>query len=165
MRVCRSSVQSDCARDGGVTRPPSSGPTGSGDVFRTDRPRGCRRRVQPGTQALLAWLRANHRGHGRTPRTCPRLRRTRLKLRHEGRTVEWRVRSARQGDAVVNAFAADGWSLARRMGIQEVAFNGRIWTASRASLGMRPFRPGAYRHRVIIGLNWAGARMRTSLWR
>jgi hypothetical protein len=171
MRVCRSSVQSDCARDGGASGPapsppPSdSGPSGTGDAFRTDPPRSCRSRVQPGTIALRAWLRANHRGTGRTPRSCPRLRRTRLKLRHEGRTVEWRVRSTADGDAVVRAFSENDWSLARRMGLQEVAFNGQIWTASRASQGMRPFRAGAYRTTVVIGLNWAGARMQTSFWR
>jgi hypothetical protein len=164
MRVCSITVQSDCARDGGVSLP-GSGPTGSGDAFRSDRPRGCRRRVQPGTLALLAWLRANHRGRGKAPRSCPRLRSTRLKLRHEGRTVEWRVSRIRDGEAVVNALAADSWSLARRMGLQEVVFNGAIWTARRASLGLRSYRPGTYRNRVILGLNWAGSRMQTSFWR
>lgn len=169
MRVCRSSIQSDCARDGGSSAPPSppppgSGSTGSSDGLRSDPARRCRSRVQPGTQALLAWLRANRSGRGKTPRSCPRRRRARLKLRHEGRTVEWRVRSTADGDAVVKAFTADDFALARRMGLQEIVFNGQIWTSARASLGLRPFRPGKYRNRVVIGLNWAGARMQTSFW-
>jgi hypothetical protein len=170
MRVCRSNVQSDCARDGGASGPPPSTPppgsnSGSGDAFRSDPARGCRSQVQPGALALRAWLRANHRGRATTPRSCPRLRRTRLRLRHEGRAVEFRVSSIADGDAVVRAFAADNWSLARRMGLQEVAFNGQIWTASRASLGLRSFQPGSYRDRVVIGMNWAGARMQTSFWK
>jgi hypothetical protein len=170
MRVCRSSVQADCARDGGASGPPPSTPppgsnSGSGDAFRSDPPRGCRSRAQPGATALLAWLRANHRGRGKAPLRCPRLRSTRLTLRAEGRTVEWSVSRTEDGEAVMKALSADGFSLARRMGLQEIAFNGQIWTAARASQGLRPFRPGVYRTRIIIGMNWAGARMQTSFWK
>ena len=63
-------------------------------------------------------------------------------------------------------------ALARRMGLQEVIWNCRIWTPSAPRL--RPYgpcsKPGvdrttAHRNHLHLGLNWRGARRKTTFWR
>ena len=47
---------------------------------------------------------------------------------------------------------------ARRMGVQEIAWNGRVWTAPRWRAGLRPIRSGDRRRDWIhIALTRAGA--------
>jgi hypothetical protein len=57
------------------------------------------------------------------------------------------------------------YARARRMGIQEVAWNGRVWTSSRWKEGLRAIQHGDRRTDwVHIALTWAGARVQTSYW-
>ncbi|HEU4911909.1 MAG TPA: hypothetical protein VFV76_08440 [Actinomycetes bacterium] len=56
-------------------------------------------------------------------------------------------------------------AMARRLGVQYVIWNRRIWGSYAADAGWRPYR-GASPHRdhVHISFTWAGARAKTSFW-
>ena len=55
--------------------------------------------------------------------------------------------------------------MARRLGIQYVIWNKRIWGSYNASAGWRAYT-GANKHtdHVHISFTWAGANMNTSFW-
>jgi hypothetical protein len=63
--------------------------------------------------------------------------------------------------------------MARRMGIQEVIWNCRVWSTRQPAAGMRPYsvcgrgvsRTMEHKDHLHIGLNWRGARERSSFWR
>jgi len=109
-------------------------------------------------------------------------------LHAEGRALDWRLDAAvaaerREGDRLVSLLLRPDASgaphaLARRMGIQEIIWNCSAWYAGAPAPG--PYapcfqvdgerRPGvdrtlAHRDHMHLGLNWAGARMRSSFWR
>jgi hypothetical protein len=82
--------------------------------------------------------------------------------------VDWSVTRTVGDKLVARLLASEGaekWALARRMGLQEVIFNRRIWTARRAKEGLRHYS-GSNPHtdHVHMGMNWAGALKRTSFW-
>ncbi|QWC84141.1 hypothetical protein KLP28_11045 [Nocardioidaceae bacterium] len=57
------------------------------------------------------------------------------------------------------------WANARRLGIQYMIWNRRIWSAYRASEGWRPYTgSSAHRDHVHFSLSWTGARGKTSFW-
>ncbi len=98
-----------------------------------------------------------------------------LDVHGEGRALDWALTagSARDlaiGDAIVAWILADDpsgtrYSRARRMGVQEVAWNGRVWTSSRWREGLRTIAEGDRRTAWIhIALTRAGARLQTSYW-
>ena len=51
------------------------------------------------------------------------------------------------------------------MGLQEIIWNRHIWTAGRASEGMRRYT-GTHPHtdHVHLGMNWGGALKQTTFW-
>ena len=94
----------------------------------------------------------------------------------EGRAFDWgglRASSARDRAKVKNfttwLFATDRHgnrnAMARRLGIQYVIWNKRIWGSYAASSGWRKYT-GASPHtdHVHISFTWAGARKKTSFW-
>jgi hypothetical protein len=94
----------------------------------------------------------------------------------EGRAFDWGgLRASSYADRVKVAnftrwlFATDGYgnrySNARRLGIQYVIWNKRIWGSYNASAGWRAYT-GANPHtdHVHISFTWAGARKNTSFW-
>jgi hypothetical protein len=87
---------------------------------------------------------------------------------HCGRRAD---RSLAIGNAIVAWLLAgdnhgNRYARPRRMGVQEIAWNGRVWTSSRREEGLRTIHHGDRRRRwVHIALTWAGARMQTSYWR
>ena len=141
------------------------------DSYAYDYARHCLRGPQRGTLALQAWL-------GRTD----------YSLHSEGRALDWHLdvtnpADRREATRLISLFlasdrAGNAHALARRMGIQEIIWNCQAWFGGDG--GMQPYsvcydghgRRQAHvdptlghRNHVHVGLNWAGARMRTSFWR
>ncbi len=104
---------------------------------------------------------------------------------HDGRAVDWMVsvRSSAQraqAEAVLAwLLAIDGdqnaYAMARRLGVMYLIWNNRIWSASRADDGWRPYsncanHPGSsadsrcHRNHIHFSLSWEGARGVTSYW-
>lgn len=92
------------------------------------------------------------------------------------------ARDRREAERIIDLFLAPDklgnmHALARRMGVQEIIWNCQGWFSGDG--GMRPYsvcfdkhgRPKkvddttAHRNHIHFGLNWAGARMRSSFWR
>ena len=157
------------------------------DDYRYDHARRCNRRPARGMLALQRWLERNARGTSWGIMRCERLSGRNMSLHSEGRALDWHldVRDSRDRRAAKRLIAlllapdrvGNPHALARRMGIQEIIWDCRSWWAG--SQGMdryslcfdrrgRPKRIGdtlAHRDHIHIGLNRAGARMRTSFWR
>jgi hypothetical protein len=112
---------------------------------------------------------------------CERLSSTSFSLHSEGRALDWHLDAAVPADrraaerliAMLLAPDRQGTphALARRMGVEELIFNCRYWGTWSESMG--PYsacerkgvsRTAAHRDHIHIGLNWAGARMKTSFW-
>ena len=154
------------------------------DAYRYDYARGCTMKEQPGAQALEAWL-AEHVPEGRSwgIESCRRVAGSRSwSLHAEGRAIDWRLDAGhpgqkKAGDRLVSLLLRPDRrgqpdALARRMGIQEIIWNCRIWT--QRSKRLRPYsacrNPGvgktiAHRDHVHLGLNWRGALLKTTFWR
>ena len=93
----------------------------------------------------------------------------------EGRAFDWgmSVRSTRDRAAVKALFTwlmktdrhGNRYAMARRLGIQYMIWNRRIWGAYSADRGWRKYT-GANPHtdHVHFSLSWAGARKQTSFW-
>lgn len=141
------------------------------DSLRADRPgRGCRGSSTKGAKALRAWLReesgATIRRTAQMYRCAKRpARGKRRDLHSEGRAVDVVPSSEAGALALVAQLLAEDYTLARRMGVQEIIYDGRIWSASKPTRQMRRYRGGSpHRKSVHIGLNKRGASMRTSFW-
>jgi hypothetical protein len=154
--------------------------TGSIEGFVYDRPgsypEDCTGGALPGPLRLAKLIAARWQvGSVRLGYSCVQSRPGVVDVHGEGRALDWALDSGSPRDlAIGNAIV--GWLLeddskgnryvrARRMGLQEVAWNGRIWTSSRWGEGLRPIRHGDRRHSWIhIAFSWAGARVQTSYW-
>jgi hypothetical protein len=94
----------------------------------------------------------------------------------EGRAFDWGVSVHRAGDRkAVNDLMrwllktdrfGNRHAMARRLGIQYMIWNGRIWGAYAAGSGWRKYT-GSNPHtdHVHFSLSWAGARKKTSFWK
>jgi hypothetical protein len=158
------------------------------DSYRYDDAHHCVKHPAKGMLALQHWLEANWRGVSWGIMRCEKLGKHNYSLHAEGRALDWHLdvhdpadrRAAERLIALLLAPDRDGneHALARRMGIQEIIWNCRSWWSG--SEGMGPYsvcydRKGrrkkhvdetlAHRNHVHIGMNLAGARMRTSFWR
>jgi hypothetical protein len=154
------------------------------DRLRSDPARGCTHAIQPGAFYLLAWLLTTQpAGQSWGIEECRRVRGGRsFSLHAEGRAVDWRLdvdvpAEKRTGDRLVSLLLRRDRrrtrnALARRMGLQEVIWNCRIWTPAAARL--RPYGPcsrrkvdrtTAHRDHLHLGLNWRGAKRKTTFWR
>jgi hypothetical protein len=104
-----------------------------------------------------------------------------LSLHAEGRAVDWVLdnRDARQrriADGIVAAWLkrrhGQDHALARRMGLQEIIWNCRIWRSDRPSDGLAEYPPCSsstdrtvrHENHLHVGLNHDGAEQRTSYW-
>jgi hypothetical protein len=147
------------------------------DGYGRDAATHCTHRAAPGALALLHELQARFRGHSDGIENCRNVAGgNRLSLHAEGRAVDWHLNAADPADATeaeriiewLLAPDADGNAdaLARRMGIQEIIWNRRIWSAFKHAEGFRAYRgPNPHTDHVHIGLTRAGAERRTSYWR
>jgi hypothetical protein len=154
------------------------------DGYRSDRTRRCSGRPQRGALELQSWLARNVRGVSWGIYNCRRVRiGSSLSLHAEGRAVDWHLDRHKTADrraayGVIDAFLAPDTAgrrhaLARRMGVQELIYDCKIWTAHDGNRGMRHYsgcRRGAsdtiaHRDHVHIGLNWRGAKARSTFWR
>jgi hypothetical protein len=154
------------------------------DGFRYDWARKCTGHAQPGALDLQNWLAMNVPGVSWGIYNCRKVRvGSSLSLHAEGRAVDWHLDARKRADlAVANrlitAFlapdvAGNPRALARRMGVQEIIFNCRIWSANYPTAGMRPYSvcrrkvsaTEAHKDHLHIGLNWPGARAQTTFWR
>jgi hypothetical protein len=154
------------------------------DGYRYDRTRRCTGGPQRGALALQDWLAAHVKGVSWGIYNCRKTRTgSSLSLHAEGRAVDWHLDARKRDDravanSLINAFLATDTAgtpqaLARRMGIQEIIFNCRIWSANYPNAGMRPYSVCrrkvsatlAHKDHLHIGLNWAGAREQTTYWR
>jgi hypothetical protein len=156
------------------------------DDARYDFARGCSRGPARGTLALAAWLEEHtSRGSLWGIYNCRKVRGSSRSwsLHAEGRALDWKLdhRSSADRRAATQLIglllARDGAgreaALARRMGVQEIVWNCRIWSArspwwKRSRLCPPGRKVGvtlAHRDHIHIGLNRAGARLRTSFWR
>jgi hypothetical protein len=150
---------------------------------RSDRATRCAKGPQRGTRMLERWMQDNWRGESWGIMRCER-RRGRLVpsgLHGEGRALDWRLDAAKPAERAAGRrllrlmLAPDRRgnpaALARRMGVQELIFDCLAWWPGGQGLHRySSCRPGvdrttAHRDHIHIGLNWPGARGRTSFWR
>jgi hypothetical protein len=155
------------------------------DDYRYDYARRCRKRPQAGTRALRSWLGRHARGRSWGIMRCERLGRRNFSLHSEGRALDWhldvhRATERREARRLIRLFlatdkAGNPHALARRMGIQEIIWNCKAWWGSprmkryslcytRSGKRRRVDDTSAHRDHMHIGLNWRGARKRTSFW-
>ena len=157
------------------------------EAYRYDYARRCRRRPAPGALRLRGWLQAHVRGISWGILRCEKLGRHSYSLHAEGRAVDWHLsvhvaadrRAARR--LILTLLATDRMgnphALARRMGIQEIIWNCRSWWSGAERMGRYSYcydqrgrrrrhldETQAHRNHIHIGLNRAGARLRTSFW-
>jgi hypothetical protein len=155
--------------------------------YRYDYATHCVKHPQKGTVALEHWLAKNAGGVFWGDMRCEKWGKHSASLHAEGRAIDWHFdvhdpRQEREAERLINLLLApdkDGnmHALARRMGIQEIIWNCQGWFSGDG--GMGPYsvcydKKGrrkkhvddttAHRNHVHIGVNWAGARMKTSFW-
>jgi hypothetical protein len=148
----------------------------------------CLKRPQKGTVALQKWLTKNAGGVFWGIMRCEKWGKRSASLHSEGRAIDWHLsarnpREKREAQRLISLLLAPDrygnmHALARRMGVQEIIFNCQGWFSGDG--GMRPYsvcydKKGrrkkhvddttAHRDHLHIGLNWAGAHLRTSFWR
>ena len=157
------------------------------EPFRYDYAKRCVKRPQAGMLAMQSWLEHHARGVSWGIMRCEKLSGSSYSLHSEGRALDWHldVHSAsdrREAERLIKLFLApdregNNHALARRMGIQELIWNCHSWWAGdggmqrysvcydRKGRSKRVDDTTAHRNHIHIGLNWAGARKRTSFWR
>ena len=157
------------------------------DDYRYDHARKCRKRAAPGALAMVDWLERNSAGVFWGIMRCSKLGKRDYSLHAEGRAIDWHLSAKSASDRraarrlilelLATDKAANTHALARRMGVQEIIWDCRSWWAGADRMG--PYsvcynRKGrkrkvddttAHRDHLHIGLNWAGARNRTTFWR
>jgi hypothetical protein len=156
------------------------------DDYKYDQAKDCRKRPTKGAEALSAWLDQNAGGSFWGIMRCERWGKGRASLHAEGRAIDWHldVHSAadkREATRIINLLLAPDragnlHALARRMGVQEIIWNCRSWYSGSQSL--RPYSAcydesgkrkkiddtTAHRDHIHFGMNWAGAKKRTTFW-
>jgi hypothetical protein len=153
------------------------------DPYASQRATGCAKAAQRGATGLQRWFESRYIGEGWGIFNCRKIAgSSSWSLHAEGRALDWKLDSdvkaeRRQGDQIVALLLrsdrrGNRAALARRIGVQEIIWRCRIWTArTRDSRFYSPCRnPNvgktiAHRDHVHIGLNWDGARMKTTFWR
>ena len=156
------------------------------DPYRYDRAKKCFKRPTKGADALVDWLEHNAGGVFWGIMRCEKWGKNSASLHAEGRALDWHLdvhnaADKREAERLIDLWlAADRagniHALARRMGIQELIWNCKGWFSGDG--GLRPYsvcydKKGkrkkvddttAHRDHIHIGLNKAGARMKTSFW-
>ena len=156
------------------------------DDYRYDHAKDCRKRPTKGANALVAWLGKNAGGSFWGIMRCERWGKGRASLHAEGRAIDWHLNvhngaDRREAKRLINLLLAPDragnlHALARRMGIQEIIWDCKSWFSG--SEGMRPYSrcydedgeevevddTNAHRDHIHFGLNWPGAKKRTTFW-
>jgi hypothetical protein len=156
------------------------------DDYAYDHAEDCRKRPAKGTEALAAWLSANAGGSSWGIMRCERWGKGRASLHAEGRALDWHLNvrnraDKREAERIIKLLLApdrngNRHALARRMGVQEIIWNCRSWFSGGDSL--RLYSPcydskgrrkkidetTAHRDHIHFGLNWRGAKKRTTFW-
>jgi hypothetical protein len=156
------------------------------DEYRYDRATKCRKAPTKGADALVAWLQKNAGGSFWGIMRCEKWGKNSASLHAEGRAIDWHLNvhnsaDRREAKRLINLLLApdklgNPHALARRMGIQEIIWDCKSWFSG--SEGMRPYSrcydedgeevkvddTNAHRDHIHFGLNWPGAKKRTSFW-
>jgi hypothetical protein len=156
------------------------------DDYKYDNAVRCLKKPQKGTVALEDWLGKHAGGSFWGIMRCEKWGKHSASLHAEGRAIDWHFdvhnpTDKREAERVINLLlapdkAGNMHALARRMGVQEIIWNCQGWFSGDG--GMRPYsvcydKKGrrkkvddttAHRDHVHFGLNWSGARLRTSFW-
>jgi hypothetical protein len=158
------------------------------DPYRYDYATRCLKHPQRGTRALEHWLGKHAGGVSWGIMRCEKWGKHSASLHAEGRALDWHLdvhsaKDRREAERLINLMlapdkAGNVHALARRMGIQEIIWNCRAWYTGDGGLirysvcydskGRRKRGVDdttAHRNHVHFGLNWRGARMKTSFWR
>jgi hypothetical protein len=157
------------------------------DDYAYDKARTCRKHPTPGALAMVNWLERNAKGTFWGIMRCERWGRNSASLHAEGRAIDWHLDASRPADRREARRLIDLWlatdragnehALARRMGIQEIIWNCHSWWPGSERMGRYSVcytasgkrrrhvsYTEAHKDHIHIGLNWAGARKRTSFW-
>jgi hypothetical protein len=156
------------------------------DGYRYDHAKDCRKNPTKGAEALAGWLEQNAGGQFWGIMRCERWGEGRASLHAEGRAIDWHLdvhnaADKREAQRLINLLLAPDragnlHALARRMGVQEIIWNCRSWFSG--STAMRPYsacydKDGerkpiddttAHKDHIHFGLNWPGAKKRTTFW-
>jgi hypothetical protein len=156
------------------------------DPYQYDHARKCRKAPTPGAEALAAWLQQNAGGQFWGIMRCEKWGKDSASLHAEGRAIDWHLNvhepaDKREAQRLINLMlapdsAGNNHALARRMGVQEIIWNCRSWFSGDG--GMLPYSAcydadgerktiddtTAHRDHIHLGLNWAGAKKRTTFW-
>jgi hypothetical protein len=152
------------------------------DPYAYDYAHGCRKHPQPGMLAMQRWLEHHAKGESWGIMRCEKLSSDSYSLHSEGRALDWHLDAHDRSDKkearrLIHLFLkrdrhGNNHALARRMGIQELIWNCRSWWAGDG--GMQPYSvcqnghvddTTGHRNHIHIGLNWRGAKMKTTFWR
>jgi hypothetical protein len=158
------------------------------ESYRYDYATRCLKHPQAGILALQTWLSHNAGGVSWGTMRCEKWGKHSASLHAEGRALDWHLdvhnaRDRREAERIINLLLAPDrfgnmHALARRMGIQEIIWNCHGWFSGDG--GLRPYsvcydrkgRPKngvddttAHRNHIHFGVNWSGARLKTSFWR
>jgi hypothetical protein len=158
------------------------------ESYRYDYAKRCLKHPQRGILALQTWLSQHAGGVSWGTMRCEKWGKHSASLHAEGRALDWHLdvhnaRDRREAERIINLMLAPDrfgnmHALARRMGIQEIIWNCHGWFSGDG--GLRPYsvcydrkgrrRKGvddttAHRNHIHFGVNWAGARLKTSFWR
>lgn len=92
----------------------------------------------------------------------------------EGRAWDWGLDATEQADRatatkaltwLTEQVAGDPARRAKRLGVMYMIWNGRIWSAARASEGWRSYNGSSpHTDHIHVSLSWNGATKRTSWW-
>ena len=157
------------------------------DAYRYDYAKRCLKHPQKGTKALEAWLGRHAGGVSWGMMRCEKWGKNSASLHAEGRALDWHLDVHDRGDRreaqrIISLLlapdrAGNPHALARRMGIQEIIWNCRSWYTGDGGLERYSvcFDPKgrrkrgvddttAHRNHIHFGLNWRGARKKTSFW-
>jgi hypothetical protein len=156
------------------------------DDYSYDTATKCLKQVPRGMKALEEWMGSHAGGVSWGVMRCEKWGKHSASLHAEGRALDWHLdvhsaKDRKEATRLIDLFLAPDklgnmHALARRMGIQELIWNCQGWFSGDG--GMRPYSAcydkkgkrkrvddtNAHRNHIHIGLNWSGARMRSSFW-
>jgi hypothetical protein len=156
------------------------------DPYEYDYSKQCRKHPSAGILALQGWLEKNAKGSFWGNMRCEKLSANNFSLHSDGRALDWHlsvhVASDRAeakrliGLLLAPDRAGNVHALARRMGVQEIIWDCQGWFSGDG--GMRPYsvcydkngKPkkvddtSAHRDHIHLGMNWPGAKLRSSFW-
>ena len=158
------------------------------DNYSYDTATRCLKHPQKGMLAVQDWLTKHAKGVSWGIIRCEKWGKHSASLHAEGRALDWHLdvlsgADRKEAERLIDLFLAPDklgtiHALARRMGIQELIWNCHAWFSGDG--GMQPYsacydkkgrrlkhvdETQAHMNHIHIGVNWSGARMKTSFWR